>query len=118
MGNRKILEQFSNIEAFCWGSEGAEMGDVVSADVDVDVLEVGAVVDNVEARPGESVDANVAVVISHVNCLNGATDGQDFPFIRDGIVGVIAGKDPNNLHIMHLPYPVLYGQRRVKFVHV
>ena len=85
------------------------MGDVVSADVDVDILEVGAVIDDVEARPGESVDADVAVVISHVNCLNGATDGQDFPFIRDGIVGVIAGKDPNNLTLSFLTSGVVVG---------
>ena len=96
--------------------EGAEVDDVASEDVDADVLEDGAVVgevvggvDDVEARPGEAVDVDVAVVISRGECLDGAADGPDFPFISDGVVGLVAGRDPNDLTLSFLTTGVAVG---------
>ena len=57
----------------------------------------------------EGVDVDVAVVISRGECLDGAADGPDFSFIRDGVVGVVAGRDPNDLTLSFLTTGVAVG---------
>ena len=91
------------------------MDDVAGKDVNTDVLEEGANVDeviggiaDVEARLGEANDIDAMVDTGHGEYLDGTADEPDFPFIRLDI-GAVAGRDPNDLTLSFLTTGVVVG---------
>ena len=92
-----------------------EVDDVVGKDINTDILEEGANVDeviggiaDVEARLGEADDVNATVDTGCGECLNSTADEPDFPFIRLDIRAV-AGRDPNDLTLLFLTTGVVVG---------
>ena len=91
------------------------MDDVAGKDVNTDVLEEGANMDeviggiaDVEARLGEANDVDAMVDTGCGECLDSTVDEPDFPFIRLDIRAV-AGRDQNDLTLLFLTTSVAVG---------